>query len=69
MYCELTSAGSDMAPPFNARPEMRSGGKPSTSAYSTFAPSWRNASTNTPIGRWRMRAVPVMRCVPGVVEK
>lgn len=46
---------------------MRSGGKPSSAAYSTAAPSRHRASTRMPMGRWRIRSVPVMVCVPGVM--
>ena len=38
------------------------GGKPSSPTYSMSAPRRRRASTNTPIGRFCMRSVPVSTC-------
>ena len=45
---------------------MRKGGKPSFSTYEICAPSCRKASTKTPMGRFFIRSLPVMTCVPSL---
>ena len=65
-YCEDTLPAMSRLPPTSLWPRMRSGGNPRFSTYSMSAPSRVRASTSTPMGRWRMRSVPVMTCSPSV---
>ena len=69
IYCELTFPCISSVPPSISPPVIRSGGKPSSPTYSMFAPRRRRAFTSTPIGRWHIRSVPVMTCVPGRTER
>ena len=52
------------APPANAGPWTRTGGRSSSPSTSTAAPSSPSALTRSPIGRWRIRRFPSTTTVP-----